>query len=156
MTRVAVRSRIGAPPDAVFRVISDVERLAKTSPDVLDITFLTEQRRGLGTRFRETRRMRGREMVFEFEIAEFRENERSRMVTEVHGTVWDSLYTVREEAGGTELGICMEARPTSLPQRLMIPLMKGFFRRGMTTHLEQVRSCCERDFEANEPARTET
>lgn len=143
MTRVVARGRIDAPREIVFRLVSDVERLAKTSPDVIEIVFLTEQRSGLGTRFRETRRTGRKEMVCELEVTEFRENERSRMVTEVHGTVWDTVYSLRDADGGTELEICMDARPSSFPQRFMIPLMKGFFRRAMQTHLEQVRDRCE-------------
>ena len=144
MTRVTVSRTIAAPVEVVFEAVTNIERLAETSPDVVGVEFLTASHHGLGTRFRETRKMKDREMVTELEITEFVENERSRMVADSHGTVWDTLFTVRPENGKTLLEIEMDARPHRLLTKLMTPLMKGFFRKGIEKHIEDVRDYCER------------
>jgi uncharacterized protein YndB with AHSA1/START domain len=43
--------RIAAPPSAVFRLVSDVERIGEWSPECRSATWLDE-RRGVGARFR--------------------------------------------------------------------------------------------------------
>ena len=143
MTRIAVSGRIAAPPETVFRAVSDIEGLPDHDPNIVGVEVLTERRSGLGTRFRETRRMKNQEMVTELEVTEFEENRRIRMVADSHGTVWDTLFSVRTVDGATELSIEMDARPHKLLPRLMNPFMKGFFRKGIEGHLENLRKRCE-------------
>ena len=143
MTRVAVRRSIEAPVETVFRAVSEIEHFPTIQPDVVAIEFLTGSRTGLGTRFRETRRQGKREMVTELEVTEHLDNERVRMVTDSHGTVWDTLFEVRPSGAHSELEITMDARPHKLLPRIMNPLMKGFFRKGMNTFIDLLRDHCE-------------
>ena len=55
MSGVTVTRTIDAPASTVFRVITDVENSPSVTPEVVGVEFLTEQRTGAGTRFRETR-----------------------------------------------------------------------------------------------------
>ena len=143
MTRIAVRRRIDAPAPTVFRAISEIERFPEIQPEVVSIEFLTESRSGVGTRFRETRSSRGREMVTELEVTEWVEGERVRMVTDSHGSVWDTLFEIRPADGRVELEITMDARPHKLLPRLMVPLMQGVFRKGMEQYVDLLRDHCE-------------
>ena len=143
MTRVTVRASIDAPVEVVFAAVTDIENLPATNPDIAKIEFLGERRSGVGTRFRETRMMKGKPAVTDLEVTEFVENERARMVTDSHGTVWDTLFTVRATGGETELTIAMDARPHKLLPRVMVPIFKGMFRKGMVGHVEQVKAYCE-------------
>lgn len=87
MPRITVSGEIDAPPEVVFDAITNIERLPEVNEDVLRVEFLGDRRSGVGTRFRETRRMGKREMETELEVTEHMPHERARMVTDSHGTV---------------------------------------------------------------------
>jgi len=148
MTQVVIQAKIEAPAEVVFRSVTDIERFPDIQPDVLSIDFLTEQRSGVGTRFVETRRHGKNEMKTELEVTEWVENERARMVTDSHGTVWDTVFSVRSSGATSELEIAMDARPHKLLPKIMNPIMKGFFRKGIAKYLDQLRDHCETEARA--------
>lgn len=137
--------RIAAPIDRVFSAIATPENFLKTNPSkIVAIDFLTEQREGAGTRFSETRLMNGKPNVTELEIAEWVAGERVRMVTpELHGTVWDTLFTVAEVGGQTELTLQMEARTTRWTARAMNRLIRGMLQRAVEGDMDAVKQHCE-------------
>ena len=103
MTRTIVSRTVDAPLDVVFKAVSDIGNLPSTVPDIVKVEFLSDVISGVGTRFRETRLMNGKESTTELEVTEFIDNERVRMVADSHGTVWDSVFTVKATGGQTEL-----------------------------------------------------
>ena len=76
-------------------------------------------------------------------MTEFVENERARMVADTHGTIWDTTFSVRTVGADVELTIAMDARPHKLLPKLMNPLMKPMFRKGMERHIDKLRAYCE-------------
>ena len=143
MTQVVVRREINAPPELIFRFVSQVENLPSQDPDVIRVEFLTEQRTGVGTRFRETRRMKKSELQTELLVTEWEESARVRMVADSHGTIWDTTFTVEPTAGGGRLTIAMDARGQGFPQRIMNALFRGMYRRGIEKHLDALKGHCE-------------
>jgi len=143
MTMIAVQREIDAPVETVFRAVTEIERFPDIQPDVLAIEFLTESRSGVGTRFRETRRQGKNEMITELEVTEFDPPQRARMVTDSHGTIWDTVFLVRPSGGKSELVIEMDARPHTLLTKIMTPIMKGMFRKGMEEYIDLLREHCE-------------
>lgn len=143
MTQVAVTRHIAAPVDVVFRAVTDIEMLPETNPDIVSIKFLSDGRSGVGTRFREIRRMGNKQSATELEVTELVEREHARMVADSHGTVWDTRFTVRPVEGGTELALTMDARAHALLPKLLNPIMKGLFRKGLEKHVDAVRAYCE-------------
>ncbi len=143
MTSVTVKRRIAASRETVFRSIAYVEGLPEVVPDILRVEFLGEQKTGIGTRFVETRRMGKKEMATELEITEWVENERARMVADSHGTIWDTVFTVTPASEGHELTIAMDARAQKLMPRIMNPIFKGLFRKGLSKHIDHVKAWCE-------------
>jgi len=142
MTRIRVECEIPAPVDVVFRAVTDIEHLPDTNPDIVSVEFLSEQRAGVGTRFRETRRSGKQEMETDLEVTEFVENQRARMVTDSHGTVWDTVFTFAPTARGTAFSMEMDARGHKLFNRVMVRLMSPMFRRGMKKHLVRLERFC--------------
>ena len=102
MTSVTVSRTIRAPASTVFAAITTFEKLPDIVPDVTAVEVLTDHPTGLGSRIRETRLVGGKTDVTELEVTEFEENERIRMVADSHGTIWDSVFTVRDRAGEIE------------------------------------------------------
>ena len=145
MTRTNLVRTISAPASAVFDIIADPVNYTKAVPHITKVEFLTDQRSGVGTRFRETREMRGREAATELEVTEYVVNERVRLVSRAGGTVWDSVFTVTptEDFRDTRLDLVMEARPYRLLARVFVPLMKGVVAKAVAGDMDAVKAYLE-------------
>ena len=143
MTRTTVTRTISAPVEKVFRVISTPQGFCDAVPDLTGVEFLSDVRAGVGTRFREFRRIKGKDVPNDLEITEFEENRKVRMVADSHGTVWDSIFTVTEAPGGTELRLVMDARPHTLMARLTVLLTRGIVKRAVESDMDSVKTYCE-------------
>lgn len=121
MTRITVTRTIDAPIDLVFETVGDIRQFSKALPHVINFEFLSDTPSGVGTRFHETRLMKGQEATTELEVAEYVENSRVRMVADSHGTVWDTIFAVESEGEKTILAMTMDARAHKLLPRLMNP-----------------------------------
>lgn len=145
MHRISVTKQIDAPTERVFETISDIRNFSKAIADIINVEFLTEQKYGAGTKFKETRNMNGRETSTVLEVTELEENNFIRLVSDAGGTVWDSVFRVKEKEGGTELILEMEARPYKFLAKIITPLMKGFMRKALEKDMEAVKNYCEND-----------
>ena len=145
MSRTRTSRTIDAPVEAVFEAVADIANFSKAVPHIARVEFLTERRVGVGTRFRETRLMRGREATTELEVTEYERNERVRLVSDAGGTVWDSLFTVTPEGDGrsTRLDLVMEAKPYRFMSRLLVPLMKGVVAKAVAADMDAVKAWLE-------------
>ena len=110
-------------------------------PDIIRVEFLSEQKTGVGTRFRETRRMGKRESSTDLEVTEYVPKERVRIVADQGGTIWDTVFTVQGmPGGGVELAVVMEARAYRLLAKLFNPLIKGMVRKAIEKDLNAVKA----------------
>ena len=145
MSRTEVQRTIAAPADLVFAAVADVEHFARAVEDIERVEFVSETRAGLGTRFRETRVMRGREATVELEITEFAPPERVRFLSEAGGVQWDTVFEVTAAGdGSTRMSMVMEATPLTFMARLFMPLMKGMVRKAIASDMDAVEAYCER------------
>jgi hypothetical protein len=143
MTRTMVTRSIDAPLEVVFDTISDIRNFSKAVPEIVGVEFLSERHSGVGTRFRETRLMRGRESATVLEVTEFADDDRIRLIADSHGAIWDSEFTVRQHAGATELTLTMEARPHGLLARILVPFTRGFVEKALEQDMDAVKRWCE-------------
>ena len=143
MTQVTVKRTINAPSDLIFKAVSEIGNLPNTVPDIVRVEFLSEKQSGVGTMFRETRLMNGKQHVTELEVTEYDPSGRVRMVADSHGTIWDSVFTVVPAGAAAELTIEMDCRAHKLLPKLLNPLFKGLYRRGMEKHMDTLKSYCE-------------
>ena len=63
-----IEERVVAAPHAVFSVATDLENVGRWMPNFVRVERLTDGRFGVGTRWRETRKMFGAEATEEFEV----------------------------------------------------------------------------------------
>lgn len=145
MSTISLTTTIEAPLEKVFHTVADVRNFSKAVPDIVDVEMLSEVTSGEGTRFRERRVINGREAATELEVTDYVENERIRLVADSHGTVWDSVFSVSESNGHTELTLVMEAKPYKLLSRLMNLFMKGAMTKALRKDMEAVKRYCESD-----------
>ena len=145
MTRTKISLTMEAAPEEVFSTVSDISNYTRAVPQLVRVEFLTEQKVGVGTRFRETRLMRGREATTELEVTEYVANERVRFVSDAGGTIWDTVFTVRPlgNGGGTRLDMVMDARPYRIMSRLMVTLIKGVVTKAIAADMDAVKAYCE-------------
>ena len=143
MTRTTVTRSIDAPLEVVFETISDIRNFSRAIPDIVDVEFLSDTQTWIGTRFRETRIMRGREASTVLEVTEYVDDERIRLVSDSHGTIWDSEFTVRQHAGATELTLTMDAQPHAFLARLMVPVTRRFVQSALEKDMDAVQRWCE-------------
>jgi len=138
-----VYREIEAPVESVFEVIASIENYAKAVPHITKVEFLTESKSGVGTRFRETRLMNGKEMSSELEVTELTPNESLRIISDQGGTIWDTVFTVQTRGTGTELKMEMHAKPYKFFAKLLTPLIKSMVRKGIEADMASVKSYCE-------------
>ncbi len=143
MTKRSTSRQINAPAAAVFDAVADIEKFPEKSADIVSVELLTEQKKGVGARFRETRRMGKREGTTELECTEYVENERVRFVADQGGTVWDSVYTIKENADGTLLTLEMDARPHKLLAKIVVPFIVGMISKAVEKDMDAVKDYCE-------------
>lgn len=100
--------------------------------------MLSDVTTGVGTRFRETREINGKEAATELEVTEYDENKHIRLIADSRGTVWNSLFTVEESGGQTRLTLMMEAKAYKLMAKLMNPLMKFTIKKALEKDMDAV------------------
>ena len=144
MSRMTIKRTIHAPVDLVFKTVSDINNFSRAVPHIVSAEILSDTKSGVGTRFRETRLMNGKEATTVLEVTEFVENDRVRMVADSHGTDWDSLFTVKPAGESTDLELTMDARAHKLLPKLMNPLIKGMVQKAVEKDMDAVKAYCER------------
>ncbi|MCB2199128.1 SRPBCC family protein [bacterium] len=144
MSRITLTKSIDAPLELVFRTIAHIEEFAEAVPEIVNVEFLSAERTGVGTKFRETRHIRKREASTILEVTEYEENEHVRIVSEVSGTIWDTIFRVRQQAGGTLLSMEMEARTDKVINKILNTLFGGIIKRAIAADLDAVKAFCER------------
>lgn len=144
MSTITVIRRIQAPVEVVFKTISDIRNFSKAVPDIVDVEFLSDQKTGVGTRFKETREFRGKKMSTILEVTELKEDKRIRLVSDTQGTVWDSVFTLEDLDGGTELTLEMHAKPYKISARFMNLFIKGFMKKALAKDMDAVKNFCEK------------
>jgi uncharacterized membrane protein len=152
MARTEVTRTIDAPVGEVFDTVAHIDSYSKAVPHITEVEFLTEQRRGVGTRFSETRVLRGRQASTTLEVTEYVAGERIRLVSDEGGTIWDTVFTVSEvevevgleaDAERTRLHMAMDARPYTFIAKILNPLTRGIIRRSIEGDMDAVKAYCE-------------
>ncbi|WP_421851675.1 SRPBCC family protein [Oricola sp.] len=143
---------VDAPMETVFDAIAHIDKFRRAAPQVVGVEYLSQNRRGVGARFREIRKMGKRQAATEIEVTEYDPPKRVRLVSEAGGAVWDTVFSVRPEFGGTLLSMEMTATARNLVPRIMLPFMKGGISEAIANDLEAVKHWCEANADADKSA----
>ncbi len=141
---VACTRKINAPIEKVFKTLATIDQFCKAVPGIQNIEFLSDIKYGVGTRFRETRLMNGKEASTELEVTELVENERVRMVSDAGGTIWDTVFEVKQADGMVEMNMQMDAIPHRFPARIITPMIIGMVGRFVEQDMDSVKEFCEK------------
>ena len=143
---VRVSKHIAAPIDVVFNVFSDITKIEDRIDGITKVEILSDVTSGVGTRWRETRVMFGREATEEMEISTLTPNQSYEVVASSHGMDYHTIYTFKEQGGGTLVEMVFSGKPISLTAKLMTPLgflMKGTTRKLLDADMDNLKALCE-------------
>jgi uncharacterized protein YndB with AHSA1/START domain len=133
---------IACPPKRVFEFITDPNNAPKIVPSVKSSVKLTEGPPKVGTRYRETRLMGGKEEHAELEVSEYAEPTvyAMRNVTDGIETVY--RYNLRPEKDGTRIDLVCQLKAAGL-KRIMLPLVAFILKKEDGTHLQRLKQFLE-------------
>lgn len=136
-------------PERVFQALTDLEAAAQWMPGYIGIERVGDVHQGVGMRWRETRKIFGKEVTEEFEVTHY--HPPSHMAVRVDGTkgssgrgTYEFDYRLAQRVGGTE--VRMSGRIDGLPPlvRWLGPILKGPYKsacakdlRALAQHLRQ-------------------
>lgn len=143
MSFITIVKMINASTDEVFDTIADIRQYSQAIPHIVNVEFVTSQQSGIGTRFKETRIMAGKEATTELEVTEYQPPERVRMIADSGGTVWDTVFTILQTREGCQLNMNMDARAHKWLPKLINPLIKGMVAKAVEKDMEMVKIFCE-------------
>lgn len=138
---------IDAPIETVFARATDFENAANVMSAIVKMEMLTDGPVGVGTRFRETRVMFGREATETMEVVEFDPPHGYVLLAESHGSRYRTTFRYSESNGGTDLEMIFEATPLTLVAKIlsvvMMPMMKKTIETECGKDLDQLKAAIE-------------
>jgi hypothetical protein len=120
--KISMTERIIAPQERVFGLFADLDGAPGRIAGITKLERLTVGPVGVGTRWRETRVMFGKEATEEMEFTVFEPPRRYVVEAESHGMHYRSEYQFEPAGGATDVHMTFEGRPLTLGAKLMAPL----------------------------------
>lgn len=139
MASFTVTTHIDAGCDVVFERLTDLENLADVVAAIISIEVLTEGPIGAGTRFKETRKMFGKEASEEMEILTFDPPNGYSTVAQSCGCRYITERTLRAKGDGTDLEMSFSSEPLAFLGKVM-SLLFGFMVKSM-------KKMCQKDLD---------
>ncbi len=147
MATFKITKKVDAPIEKVFEKFSDFARAAHHVEGIVKVEMLTEPPVNVGTRFKETRVMFGREATEEMRVTEFEPNRKYTVTADSCGAKFESTFRFTPVGSGTQVEMEMLLTPVSLFAKLMAPLgnrmMGRVMKKAMECDMDQIKSACE-------------
>lgn len=136
---ITVSRDIAAPPASVWEVITNVDRYADVLSGVQRVERLDDGTGfGVGTRWRETRTMFGREATEEMEVAAVDPGTGYTVVADSRGTVYTSGFHLEDAGEGrSRLTMTFGAAPSGLVAKVLSATVGRLFVRTTRKLLQQ-------------------
>lgn len=112
---------VAAAPESVWQVLTDLDNAAETLTGVTRVEVLTGGPYAEGTRWRETRKMFGKEATEEMRVTQVEAPTRTTVEADSGGVHYVTVFTLTPESGGTRLEMTFTAQQPqgSLAKKLM-------------------------------------
>jgi hypothetical protein len=133
---------VARPPKVVFDFITASENAPKIVSSVKSMVKLTEGPVGVGTRYRETRLMHGKEQQAELEIVEFEPARKYAVQNVTEGIETVYRYNLQPERDGTRIDLVCEIKAKGI-KKLMLPLVAAILKKEDGDHLQRVKKVLE-------------
>jgi carbon monoxide dehydrogenase subunit G len=147
MAGVTVTKRIEAPVATVFALSTDVEGWPGRINGITKVEKLTSGPVGVGTRFKETRKMFGKEATETMEFSALEPNRRYELVADSCGALYRSEFRFEPDGTGTLVTATFAAEARTFFAKLFKPLtwlMRGMMTKCLNQDLDDLKSAAER------------
>ncbi len=151
MSPCTVSLHIAAPPATVFALASDVRGWVGRVKAIKKVEVLTQGNIGLGTKWKETRVMFGRDATEKLEFTGFSQGKSYTVGCESCGAKYKTTFEFLPENGGTLVRVTMVVKPLTFFAKLMSPLsalmMRPMMKKCLLGDLEDLK----REIESGAP-----
>lgn len=133
---------IARPPKEVFQFVTDAANAPKVVSSVVRVEPLSDGPLGVGTRYRETRLIQGKEQQAELEVVAFDSGSRYSVRNETQGieTIYDYVFSPENE--GTRIDLTCHVTARGL-KKAMVPLVVNILKKEDGDHLERLKGVME-------------
>ena len=142
MAGFSMKEWISRPPQDVFDFITTPDNAPKVVASVKSTVMLTDGPIHVGTRYRETRLMRGKEEHAELEVVAYEPNQKYAVKNLTEGIETVYRYEFQPEANGTRVELVCEVRASGA-RKLMIPLVVAVLKKEDGDHLQRLKNVLE-------------
>ena len=147
MKAIEMTIQINAPITRVFEIATDLTQLPERVPAVTKLEILSSGPIGNGTRFRETRKMFGKEATEEMEFTSFEKDRGYVIQAESAGSRYTSTVSFTSVDEGTQLSWRFAAEPlgtfSKIMSTILYPLFAGATRRALEGDLQAIKATAE-------------
>lgn len=133
---------IARPREELFQFITNPNNAPKVIPSVTRMEPLTRGELGVGTRYRETRFMQGKEQQTELEIAAYGPPQLYAMRNVTQGIETVYTYTFTPERNGTQVQLVCEVKAKGL-RKLLTPIVANILQKEDGDHLQRLKAAIE-------------
>lgn len=139
---------IAAPVERVFACMTNFAHAPEHIPGIKRVEMLTDGPVGVGTKFKETRVMFGKEATETMEVSRF-DAPRSYTLGAVScGMAYESIFHFEPDGAGTRLKMQFQGKPLTLVAKLLSPitklLMGGMMRKCLLADMEGMKRAAEK------------
>jgi carbon monoxide dehydrogenase subunit G len=148
MTGVSVERTVAAPPSVVWDIVTDLDRSAGVIASITSIDRLDGGTGfSVGTRWRETRTLFGRQATEELEVTAVEEGRSDTVEADSRGTHYRSVVRVEPDGAGSRLSMSFEGEPSGTVMKLMAAtigrLFEGSTRKALKQDLDDIAAAAK-------------
>jgi carbon monoxide dehydrogenase subunit G len=133
---------IARSPRDVFEVLSNPAKATEFLDNITDSRKLTDGPITVGTKFRETRVVNGKEASADLLVSAYEPHTHVGISTEAEGIKVEYHYRLSPEGDGTRLKWTCELEASGL-RRMMLPMVAGIMKKEDGGHLQKLKTYLE-------------
>lgn len=134
---------IPQPKDEVFAFAVNMDNFTEVMPNVVKVEKVTEGPVGVGTQYKETREIRGREASSTIEVVDYVSNEKYSVESALEGLRTVYHYRFSESNGETKIRFECEIHAFTFKMKLVKPLFKRIMKKEDGDHLQNMKKAIE-------------
>jgi hypothetical protein len=127
------------PPAAVFPWLLDEDKVPRWTGHLTSYKRLDDGELGAGSRVRQVLEISGRTIDVELEVIAYEPPTGAETLFATNGIEVVSAYALEAGGAGTRLTQSIEAKPSGLTARLLIPVIQPRLEEKLTEDLERLR-----------------
>lgn len=117
--KISLTEHIDAPREKVFNVFTNLKNAPNVINGITKIEVLEGEEIQMGTKWRETRIMLGKEATEVMWVTGFEQNKSYTVEAESNGAHYTSVYLFTQVNNGTDVEMTFEGTPVTFAGRLM-------------------------------------